>query len=113
MIEALSQGLKRVFRARGGAAPGRRSRVPWSSPRSRCWRMGRARGLDGPQPRPLRLRRARDHARSQSVDSDDFGETIARFPAAGASSSQSGGAQSSCSLHRRALMARAQRKDGP
>ena len=40
--------------------------------------------------------------------SDDFGETIARFPEAGASSSQSGGAQSSFSLHRRALMARAQ-----
>ena len=44
-------------------------------------------------------------ARSQPVDSDYFGETIARFPAAGASSSQSGGAQSSFSLHRSALMA--------
>eukprot|EP00964_Phaeocystis_antarctica_P030602 scaffold17303_cov39-Phaeocystis_antarctica.AAC.1 len=51
-------------------------------------------------------------ARYQPVDSDDFGETIARFPAVGASSSQSGGAQSSFSLHRRALMAWAQRPAG-
>ena len=49
---------------------------------------------------------------AQPVDSDDFGETIARFPAAGASSSQSGGAQSIFSLHRRTLMARSQRRAG-
>jgi len=62
-------------------APGGRSRVSWSSPRSRCWRIGRARGLDGPQPRPLRPRRAREISTRRLCD--DFGETIARFPAAG------------------------------
>eukprot|EP00964_Phaeocystis_antarctica_P121434 scaffold85094_cov38-Phaeocystis_antarctica.AAC.1 len=51
-------------------------------------------------------------ARYQPVDSDDFGETIASFPAVGASSSQSGGAQSSFSLHRRSLMAWAQQPAG-
>ena len=44
---------------------------------------------------------------------DDFGVTIARCPAAGASSSQSGGTQSSFSLHQSALMARRGLNDAP
>eukprot|EP00964_Phaeocystis_antarctica_P044551 scaffold25596_cov36-Phaeocystis_antarctica.AAC.1 len=63
MIEGLSQGLKRVFRGRvwcSSRPPFTRSVEFTKVAHSRCWRMGRACGLDGPQPRPLRLRRARE-----------------------------------------------------
>ena len=104
---ALSRGLKRVFQALCKNQHAARSRVPWSSPRSRCWRMGRAGGLDGRL--ACSLSRMYSDTKRRRI-SDDFGETIARFPEAGASSSQSGGAQSSLVLHRRALMARSQRR---
>ena len=76
--------------------------------------MGSARGLDGPQPRPLRRRHAHDISicRLGSVESDDFGETIARFaaPAERSFMEQRGAAE--LQMRRSALMTRAQRLAG-
>jgi hypothetical protein len=69
-----------------------------------------ARGLGAPQSRPLRLRRARE--RSQPVDSDDFGETIARFAAPAERPFLEWRGAAELQMHRSALMARAQRLAG-
>jgi hypothetical protein len=73
--------------------------------------MGSARGLNGPQPRPLRLRHAREIC-SQPVDSDDFGETIARFAAPAERSFLERRGAAKLQMRRRALMIRAQRLVG-
>ena len=100
------KGLKRVFQAcaRTSTRPFHAFRGVPQGRAAGAW--GCAGGLDGRL--ACSLSRMYSDTKRRRI-SDDFGETIARFPEAGASSSQSGGAQSSLVLHRRALMARSRR----